>query len=167
MNDNKFNLKCKKIFAISLTLIGLFGFINGYYETLVWNIFVYYSCALGFYLFLFADVDKLIYKKGIIIVAGIILFSLVVPIIHTIFKTPSFENNIIPIAMAIVGIIILVLGTVLALLYFSFEKFKKYKYSLPIVLSFYIIGLLIINIIPIIYNVNINYIWWFYLNFIL
>lgn len=158
MDINSLNLKCKKILAISLTLIGLFGFINGCYETLIWNILLYYSCAFTFYMTLFTDANSLASKYVITIMTAVTLYAMVMPILTVIFRTPLFTDDTFPITLTYIAIAILVIGILISLFYFSCKTFRDYKYSLPIVLSFYIVGLLIINFIPIVYNVVIDYI---------
>ena len=107
---------------------------------------------------LFTDANSLVSKYVITIMTDVTLYAMVMPILTVIFRTPLFTDDTFPITLTYIAIAILVIGILISLFYFSCKTFRDYKYSLPIVLSFYIVGLLIINFIPIVYNVVIDYI---------
>lgn len=79
------------------------------------------------------------------------------PVIHNVLKSPILtdsKNNIM--ICLIVSIVILASGFITIIIYNLNYKFRDYKYSLPIILSLFLIGILMIKFLPTIYGIDIS-----------
>lgn len=80
------------------------------------------------------------------------------PVIHKVLKSPILTdsaNNIM--IYLIVSIVILASGFITTTLYNLNYKVRDYKYSLPIILSLFLIGILMIKFLPTIYGIDISF----------
>ncbi len=80
------------------------------------------------------------------------------PVIHKVLKSPILTdsaNNIM--IYLIVSIVILASGFITTTLYNLNYKVRNYKYSLPIILSLFLIGILMIKFLPTIYGIDISF----------
>lgn len=80
------------------------------------------------------------------------------PVIHKVLKIPILTdsaNNIM--IYLIVSIVILASGFITTTLYNLNYKVRDYKYSLPIILSLFLIGILMIKFLPTIYGIDISF----------
>lgn len=80
------------------------------------------------------------------------------PVIHKVLKSPiltDLANNIM--IYLIVSIVILASGFITTTLYNLNYKVRNYKYSLPIILSLFLIGILMIKFLPTIYGIDISF----------
>lgn len=139
-------------FVIIVLAIGLVDILNNSFDG------TYYFGAAFYLAGLFIGLN--IKGVGLIFLlshGGIGIGIMLVPTIINIFKSPLMSdlanNNIMSIlVIAFIAIVVAILMTVF---YNLSDQFKNKNYSLPVILLLYMIGIVIIKIIPIIYNIGI------------
>lgn len=139
-------------FVIIVLAIGLVDILNNSFDG------TYYFGAAFYLAGLFIGLN--IKGVGLIFLlshGGIGIGIMLVPTIINIFKSPLMSdlanNNIMSIlVIAFIAIVVAILMTVF---YNLSDQFKNKNYSLPVILLLYMIGIVIIKIIPIIYNIHI------------
>lgn len=139
-------------FVIIVLAIGLVDILNNSFDG------TYYFGAAFYLAGLFIGLN--IKGVGLIFLlshGGIGIAIMLVPTIINIFKSPLMSdlanNNITSIlVIAFIAIVVAILMTVF---YNLSDQFKNKNYSLPVILLLYMIGIVIIKIIPIIYNIHI------------
>lgn len=139
-------------FVIIVLAIGLVDILNNSFDG------TYYFGAAFYLAGLFIGLN--IKGVGLIFLlshGGIGIAIMLVPTIINIFKSPLMSdlanNNIMSIlVIAFIAIVVAILMTVF---YNLSDQFKNKNYSLPVILLLYMIGIVIIKIIPIIYNIGI------------
>lgn len=139
-------------FVIIVLAIGLVDILNNSFDG------TYYFGAAFYLAGLFIGLN--IKGVGLIFLlshGGIGIAIMLVPTIINIFKSPLMSdlanNNIMSIlVIAFIAIVVAILMTVF---YNLSDQFKNKNYSLPVILLLYTIGIVIIKIIPIIYNIHI------------
>lgn len=140
-------------FVIIVLAIGLVDILNNSFDG------TYYFGAAFYLAGLFIGLN--IKGVGLIFLlshGGIGIGIMLVPTIINIFKSPLMSdlanNNIMSIlVIAFIAIVVAILMTVF---YNLSDQFKNKNYSLPVILLLYMIGIVIIKIIPIIYNIRID-----------
>lgn len=140
-------------FVIIVLAIGLVDILNNSFDG------TYYFGAIFYLAGLFIGLN--IKGVGLIFLlshCGTGIGIMLVPTIISIFKSPLMSdlanNNIMSIlVIAFIAIVVAILMTVF---YNLSDQFKNKNYSLPVILLLYIIGIVIIKIIPIIYNIRID-----------
>lgn len=139
-------------FVIIVLAIGLVDILNNSFDG------TYYFGAAFYLAGLFIGLN--IKGVGLIFLlshGGTGIGIMLVPTIINIFKSPLMSdlanNNIMSIlVIAFIAIVVAILMTVF---YNLNDQFKNKNYSLPVILLLYTIGIVIIKIIPIIYNIGI------------
>lgn len=139
-------------FVIIVLAIGLVDILNNSFDG------TYYFGAIFYLAGLFIGLN--IKGVGLIFLlshGGTGIGIMLVPTIINIFKSPLMSdlanNNIMSIlVIAFIAIVVAILMTVF---YNLSDQFKNKNYSLPVILLLYTIGIVIIKIIPIIYNIGI------------
>ncbi len=139
-------------FVIIVLAIGLVDILNNSFDG------TYYFGAAFYLAGLFIGLN--IKGVGLIFLlshGGIGIGIMLVPTIINIFKSPLMSdlanNNIMSIlVIAFIAIVVAILMTVF---YNLSDQFKNKNYSLTVILLLYMIGIVIIKIIPIIYNIHI------------
>lgn len=139
-------------FVIIVLAIGLVDILNNSFDG------TYYFGAAFYLAGLFIGLN--IKGVGLIFLlshGGIGIGIMLVPTIINIFKSPLMSdlanNNIMSIlVIAFIAIVVAILMTVF---YNLSDQFKNKNYSLPVILLLFMIGIVIIKIIPIIYNIHI------------
>lgn len=139
-------------FVIIVLAIGLVDILNNSFDG------TYYFGAAFYLAGLFIGLNT----KGVGLIfllshGGTGIGIMLVPTIINIFKSPLMSdlanNNIMSIlVIAFIAIVVAILMTVF---YNLSDQFKNKNYSLPVILLLYTIGIVIIKIIPIIYNIHI------------
>lgn len=140
-------------FVIIVLAIGLVDILNNSFDG------TYYFGAAFYLAGLFIGLN--IKGVGLIFLlshGGIGIGIMLVPTIINIFKSPLMSdlanNNIMSIlVIAFIAIVVAILMTVF---YNLSDQFKNKNYSLPVILLLFMIGIVIIKIIPIIYNIHID-----------
>lgn len=140
-------------FVIIVLAIGLVDILNNSFDG------TYYFGAAFYLAGLFIGLN--IKGVGLIFLlshGGIGIGIMLVPTIINIFKSPLMSdlanNNIMSIlVIAFIAIVVAILMTVF---YNLSDQFKNKNYSLPVILLLFMIGIVIIKIIPIIYNIRID-----------
>jgi len=139
-------------FVIIVLAIGLVDILNNSFDG------TYYFGAAFYLAGLFIGLN--IKGVGLIFLlshGGTGIGIMLVPTIINILKSPLMSdlanNNIMSIlVIAFIAIVVAILMTVF---YNLSDQFKNKNYSLPVILLLYMIGIVIIKIIPIIYNIHI------------
>lgn len=139
-------------FVIIVLAIGLVDILNNSFDG------TYYFGAAFYLAGLFIGLN--IKGVGLIFLlshGGIGIGIMLVPTIINIFKSPLMSdlanNNIMSIlVIAFIAIVVAILMTVF---YNLSDQFKNKNYSLPVIFLLFTIGIVIIKIIPIIYNIHI------------
>lgn len=139
-------------FVIIVLAIGLVDILNNSFDG------TYYFGAAFYLAGLFIGLN--IKGVGLIFLlshGGIGIGIMLVPTIINIFKSPLMSdlanNNIMSIlVIAFIAIVVAILMTVF---YNLSDQFKNKNYSLPVILLLFMVGIVIIKIIPIIYNIHI------------
>lgn len=146
-NEGNIMLPCI-LFSISIELL---GFLNNNSVP----IFLYVTCSMFFLAGIFVGLFKkytgilFLFLFGMIMGFGEMYF----PIINDALNSPIMTDN--PILMKLLIIILLVfiiLGIIGTIFYNVSEEIKEKKYSLEIILLLYFIGLVLIELLPIIFN---------------
>ena len=140
-------------FVIIVLAIGLVDILNNSFDG------TYYFGAIFYLAGLFIGLN--IKGVGLIFLlshGGTGIGIMLVPTIINILKSPLMSdlanNNIMSIlVIAFIAIVVAILMTVF---YNLSDQFKNKNYSLPVILLLYMIGIVIIKIIPIIYNIHID-----------
>lgn len=140
-------------FVIIVLAIGLVDILNNSFDG------TYYFGAIFYLAGLFIGLN--IKGVGLIFLlshGGTGIAIMLVPTIINIFKSPLMSdlanNNIMSIlVIAFIAIVVAILMTVF---YNLSDQFKNKNYSLPVILLLFMIGIVIIKIIPIIYNIHID-----------
>lgn len=140
-------------FVIIVLAIGLVDILNNSFDG------TYYFGAAFYLAGLFIGLN--IKGVGLIFLlshGGIGIGIMLVPTIINIFKSPLMSdlanNNIMSIlVIAFIAIVVAILMTVF---YNLSDQFKNKNYSLPVIFLLFMIGIVIIKIIPIIYNIHID-----------
>lgn len=140
-------------FVIIVLAIGLVDILNNSFDG------TYYFGAAFYLAGLFIGLN--IKGVGLIFLlshGGTGIGIMLVPTIINILKSPLMSdlanNNIMSIlVIAFIAIVVAILMTVF---YNLSDQFKNKNYSLPVILLLYMIGIVIIKIIPIIYNIRID-----------
>lgn len=143
---------CRVAFVIIVLAIGLVDILNNSFDG------TYYFGAAFYLAGLFIGLN--IKGVGLIFLlshGGIGIGIMLVPTIINIFKSPLMSdlanNNIMSIlVIAFIAIVVAILMTVF---YNLSDQFKNKNYSLPVIFLLFTIGIVIIKIIPIIYNIHI------------
>lgn len=140
-------------FVIIVLAIGLVDILNNSFDG------TYYFGAIFYLAGLFIGLN--IKGVGLIFLlshGGTGIGIMLVPTIINILKSPLMSdlanNNIMSIlVIAFIAIVVAILMTVF---YNLSDQFKNKNYSLPVILLLFMIGIVIIKIIPIIYNIHID-----------
>lgn len=77
---------------------------------------------------------------------------LILPVISILNSPVSSDGNLIKVVLAI-ALVNCILGFVSVIIYNLSPKFREYKNSLPIVFAFFLIAVLIVQLIPVIFNI--------------
>lgn len=139
-------------FVIIVLAIGLVDIINNSFDG------TYYFGAAFFLAGLFIGLNT----KGVGLIfllshGGIGLGIMLVPTILNILKSPfmsDLANNSI-MSLLVIAFIAIVVAILMTVFYNLSNLFKNKNYSLPVILLLYMIGIVIIKVIPIIYNIHI------------
>lgn len=140
-------------FVIIVLAIGLVDILNNSFDG------TYYFGAIFYLAGLFIGLN--IKGVGLIFLlshGGIGIGIMLVPTIINILKSPLMSdlanNNIM--SILVIAFIAIVLAILMTVFYNLSDQFKNKNYSLPVILLLYMIGIVIIKIIPIIYNIHID-----------
>lgn len=140
-------------FVIIVLAIGLVDILNNSFDG------TYYFGAIFYLAGLFIGLN--IKGVGLIFLlshGGTGIGIMLVPTIINILKSPLMSdlanNNIM--SILVIAFIAIVLAILMTVFYNLSDQFKNKNYSLPVILLLYIIGIVIIKIIPIIYNIHID-----------
>lgn len=140
-------------FVIIVLAIGLVDILNNSFDG------TYYFGAIFYLAGLFIGLN--IKGVGLIFLlshGGTGIGIMLVPTIINILKNPLMSdlanNNIM--SILVIAFIAIVLAILMTVFYNLSDQFKNKNYSLPVILLLYIIGIVIIKIIPIIYNIHID-----------
>lgn len=143
----------KIVFAFIILLAGLIGIIDRSFDG------TYYAGVIFFLIGIFMGLndDKL---NLIFFIQSWTFWPCIMigPVIHKVLKSPILTdsaNNIM--IYLIVSIVILASGFITTTLYNLNYKVRDYKYSLPIILSLFLIGILMIKFLPTIYGIDISF----------
>lgn len=140
-------------FVIIILAIGLLGIRNNSFDG------AYYFGSIFYITGLLVGLNA----KGVGLIAllthGGTGFGLMIgPTIRNIIESPVMSdlanNNII--SLLVIAFIAIVVAIIMTIFYNLSEKFKSKKYSLPVILLLYMIGIVIIKVIPVIYNIRID-----------
>lgn len=139
-------------FVIIVLAIGLVDIINNSFDG------TYYFGAAFYLAGLFIGLNT----KGVGLIfllshGGTGLGIMLVPTILNILKSPfmsDLANNSI-MSLLVIAFIAIVVAILITVFYNLSDQFKNKNYSLPIILLLYMIGIVIIKVIPIIYNIHI------------
>ncbi|MDD6272893.1 MAG: hypothetical protein PUA90_05275 [bacterium] len=146
-NEGNIMLPCI-LFSISIELL---GFLNNNSVP----IFLYVTCSMFFLAGIFVGLFKkytgilFLFLFGMIMGFGEMYF----PIINDALNSPIMTDN--PILMKlliIISLVFIILGIIGTIFYNVSEEIKEKKYSLEIILLLYFIGLVLIELLPIIFN---------------
>lgn len=142
----------KIVFAFIILLAGLMGLADKSFDG------TYYAGAIfflsGIFLTLSDDNFNLIFlfSHGLI---GICLMLYVT--VYMILKSPAMSDLTNDIIMyLIISVAMIMTGFITTALYNLNYRFRNYKYSLPIILLLFLIGILMIKFFPTIYSINIE-----------
>lgn len=139
-------------FVIIVLAIGLVDIINNSFDG------TYYFGAAFYLAGLFIGLNT----KGVGLIfllshGGTGLGIMLVPTILNILKSPLMSdlanNNIM--SLLVIAFIAIVVAILITVFYNLSDQFKNKNYSLPIILLLYMIGIVIIKVIPIMYNIHI------------
>ena len=140
-------------FVIIVLAIGLVDILNNSFDG------TYYFGAIFYLAGLFIGLN--IKGVGLIFLlshGGTGIGIMLVPTIINILKSPLMSdlanNNIM--SILVIAFIAIVLAILMTIFYNLSDQFKNKNYSLPVILLLYMIGIVIIKIIPIIYNIHID-----------
>ncbi len=140
-------------FVIIVLAIGLVDILNNSFDG------TYYFGAIFYLAGLFIGLN--IKGVGLIFLlshGGTGIGIMLVPTIINILKSPLMSdlanNNIM--SILVIAFIAIVLAILMTVFYNLSDQFKNKNYSLPVILLLYMIGIVIIKIIPIIYNIHID-----------
>ena len=140
-------------FVIIVLAIGLVDILNNSFDG------TYYLGAIFYLAGLFIGLN--IKGVGLIFLlshGGTGIGIMLVPTIINILKSPLMSdlanNNIM--SILVIAFIAIVLAILMTVFYNLSDQFKNKNYSLPVILLLYMIGIVIIKIIPIIYNIHID-----------
>ena len=140
-------------FVIIVLTIGLVDILNNSFDG------TYYFGAIFYLAGLFIGLN--IKGVGLIFLlshGGTGIGIMLVPTIINILKSPLMSdlanNNIM--SILVIAFITIVLAILMTVFYNLSDQFKNKNYSLPVILLLYMIGIVIIKIIPIIYNIHID-----------
>ena len=140
-------------FVIIVLAIGLVDILNNSFDG------TYYFGAIFYLAGLFIGLN--IKGGGLIFLlshGGTGIGIMLVPTIINILKSPLMSdlanNNIM--SILVIAFIAIVLAILMTVFYNLSDQFKNKNYSLPVILLLYMIGIVIIKIIPIIYNIHID-----------
>lgn len=140
-------------FVIIVLAIGLVDILNNSFDG------TYYFGAIFYLAGLFIGLN--IKGVGLIFLlshGGTGIGIMLVPTIINILKNPLMSdlanNNIM--SILVIAFIAIVLAILMTVFYNLSDQFKNKNYSLPVILLLYMIGIVIIKIIPIIYNIHID-----------
>ena len=140
-------------FVIIVLAIGLVDILNNSFDG------TYYFGAIFYLAGLFIGLN--IKGVGLIFLlshGGTGIGIMLVPTIINILKSPLMSdlanNNIM--SILVIAFIAIVLAILMTVFYNLSDQFKNKNYSLPVILVLYMIGIVIIKIIPIIYNIHID-----------
>ena len=139
-------------FVIIVLAIGLVDIINNSFDG------TYYFGAAFYLAGLFIGLNT----KGVGLIfllshGGTGLGIMLVPTILNILKSPlmsDLANNSI-MSLLVIAFIAIVVAILITVFYNLSDQFKNKNYSLPVILLLYMIGIVIIKVIPIIYNIHI------------
>ena len=139
-------------FVIIVLAIGLVDILNNSFDG------TYYFGAIFYLAGLFVGLSA----KGVGLVfllshGGTGLGLMIGPTIKNIIESPLMSdlanNNIMN--LLVIAFIAIVVAILMTVFYNLSDQFKNKNYSLPVILLLYMIGIVIIKIIPIIYNIHI------------
>lgn len=140
-------------FVIIVLAIGLVDILNNSFDG------TYYFGAIFYLAGLFIGLN--IKGVGLIFLlshGGTGIGIMLVPTIINILKSPLMSdlanNNIM--SILVIAFIAIVLAILMTVFYNLSDQFKNKNYSLPVILLLYMIGIVIIKIIPVIYNIHID-----------
>ena len=140
-------------FVIIVLAIGLVDILNNSFDG------TYYFGAIFYLAGLFIGLN--IKGVGLIFLlshGGTGIGIMLVPTIINILKNPLMSdlanNNIM--SILVIAFIAIVLAILMTVFYNLSDQFKNKNYSLPVILLLYMICIVIIKIIPIIYNIHID-----------
>lgn len=140
-------------FVIIVLAIGLVDILNNSFDG------TYYFGAAFYLAGLFIGLNT----KGVGLIfllshGGTGIGIMLVPTIINIFKSPLMSdlanNNIM--SILVIAFIAIVVAILMTIFYNLSDQFKNKNYSLPVILLLFMIGIVIIKIIPIIYNIHID-----------
>ena len=142
----------KIVFAFIILLVGLIGLIDRSFDG------TYYAGVIFFLIGIFMGLNDDKFNLIFLFSHGLFGLALMIgPVIHNVLKSPILtdsKNNIM--ICLIVSIVILASGFITIIIYNLNYKFRDYKYSLPIILSLFLIGILMIKFLPTIYGIDIS-----------
>lgn len=140
-------------FVIIVLATGLVSIFNNSFDG------AYYFGAIFYLAGLFVGLSA----KGVGLVfllshGGTGLGLMIGPTIKNIIESPLMSdlanNNIMN--LLVIAFIAIVVAILMTVFYNLSEKFKSKSYSLPVILLLYLIGIVIIKVIPIIYNIHVE-----------
>ena len=140
-------------FVIIVLAIGLVDILNNSFDG------TYYFGAIFYLAGLFIGLN--IKGGGLIFLLshggtgiGIMLVPTIINILKSLLMSDLANNNIM--SILVIAFITIVLAILMTVFYNLSDQFKNKNYSLPVILLLYMIGIVIIKIIPIIYNIHID-----------
>lgn len=142
----------KIVFAIIVLLAGLMGLIDKSFDG------TYYAGAIFFLSGIFITLNDdnfnliFLFSHGF---TGLCLMLYVT--VYMILKSPALTDSANNITMyLIISIAMIITGFISTILYNLNYKVRDYKYSLPIILLLFLIGILMIKFLPTIYGIDIS-----------
>lgn len=142
----------KIVFAFIILLAGLMGLINKSFDG------IYYAGAIFFLSGIFVTLNDEKFNLIFLFSHGLTGLCLMLYVtVYMILKSPALTNSANSIMMyLIISIAMIIAGFISIVLYNLNYKFIDYKYSLPIILSLFLIGILMIKFLPTIYGIDIS-----------
>lgn len=150
------NPKLEKIFKIVFVIIVLLAGLIDLLDTTFDG--TYYAGVIFFLIGMFTGLNGEKFDLIFLFSHGLTgLGLMLVPTIINIFKSPimsDLANNSI-MSLLVIAFIAIVVAILMTVFYNLSDQFKNKNYSLPIILLLYMTGIVIIKVIPIIYNIHI------------
>lgn len=150
------NPKLEKIFKIVFVIIVLLAGFIGLLDTTFYG--SYYAGVIFFLIGMFAGLNEDKFDLIFLFSHGLSGLGLMIgPVLYKVLKSPILTdsaNNIM--IYLIVSIVILASGFITTTFYNLNYKVRDYKYSLPIILLLFLIGILMIKFLPTIYGIDIS-----------
>lgn len=143
----------KIVFVIIILLAGLMGLVDRSFDG------TYYAGVIFFLIGMFSGLNDEKFDLIFLFSHGLSGLGIMIgPVIYKVLKSPILTDSASNIMIyLIVSIVILASGFITTTLYNLNYKVRDYKYSLPIILSLFLIGILMIKFLPTIYGIDISF----------